>query len=160
MSLAEAAALVGSEARLLDDQDFTGWIALFTEDCRYRVPVDPSQDDPAAGLSHFHDDRQIMEARTHRLMNPRAFGGEPTPRTCHVVSGVRIDRDEGDTLHVSSSQIMLEYRARGRFEADTRAFGGRVRHVLRRTADGWRIAEKRVDLINAGGAFNAMLAPL
>lgn len=157
---AELAVFVAAEARLLDDQEFEAWVALYTPDCRYWVPVDVSQDDPAAGLSHVNDDRQIMAARTHRLMHPRAFGGEPSPRTCHVVSGVRIDTADGDVLTVSSSQIMLEYRSRGRFEDDLRLFGGRVRHTLRRTPEGWRIAEKRIDLVNAGAAFNAMLAPL
>ena len=47
---------------------------------------------------------------------------------------------------------MLEYRNRDRFEDDQRIFGGRVRHRLRRLPEGWRIVEKRIDLINAEGA--------
>ena len=161
MSLAEAAALVAEEARRLDDRDYAGWLALFTPDCRYWVPVSEAQVAPGDGVAHFNDDRQLMMARTHRLLNPRAFGAEPPPRTCHVVSGVRIDAATDDALTVSSSQLMLEYRDRGGFEADIRSFGGRVTHLLRRTGDdGWRIAVKRVDLINAGSAFNAMAAPL
>ena len=55
---------------------------------------------------------------------------------------------------------MLEYRNRDGFEGDQRSFGGRVTHRLRRTPDGLRIAEKRIDLINAEGPFAAMAAPL
>jgi 3-phenylpropionate/cinnamic acid dioxygenase small subunit len=73
---------------------------------------------------------------------------------------VRIEEDAGEDLLVSSSQIMLEYRNRGRFEEDQRTFGSRVRHRQRRTPEGLRIAEKRIDLINAEGPFNAMAAPL
>ena len=39
-------------------------------------------------------------------------------------------------------------------------FGGRVTHRIRQVEGAWRIAHKRIDLINAEGAFNAMLAPL
>lgn len=158
--MSEIADFIAQEARLLDDRDYTAWIALFTEDCRYWVPVSPAQVSPREGVSHFHDDRQLMMARTHRLANPRAFGAEPAPRTCHIVSGVRIDADDGAEVTVSSSQLMLEYRNRDGFEMDQRSFGGRVTHRLRRTPDGLRIAEKRIDLINAEAPMAAMAAPL
>ncbi len=152
---------VEDEARLLDDRDFDDWLALFDEDCRYWVPVSPEMKRPTDGVAHFHDDKQLLMARTHRLLNPRAFGAEPSPRTAHVVSGVRIERDDGRELVVSSSQVMLEYRWRDGFENDLRMFGGRVTHSLRDHGDGrFTIAEKRVDLINADAPFNAMLAPL
>lgn len=153
-------ALIEDEARLLDDQDFDAWLALFTPDCRYWVPVSLEQTTPGDGVAHFNDDKQLMAARTHRLLNPRAFGAEPSPRTAHVVSGVRIDAvDHDGTVHASSSQIILEYRRRDRFEEDSRVFGGRVRHVLRATGSGLRIALKRVDLVNAEGSMNALAAP-
>jgi len=156
----EVTDLIHREAGLLDDRAYDAWIALFTEDCRYWVPVSPDMTSPRDGPAHFHDDRQVMMVRTHRLLNPRAFGAEPTPRTVHIVSGVRIEDEDDSGMTVVSSQIMLEYRNRDRFEADQRIFGGRVRHRLRKTPDGLRIAEKRVDLINAEGPFNAMAAPL
>lgn len=156
---AELSALVEAEARLLDDGDFPAWLALFAEDCRYWVPVSREQTDPLAGVAHFHDDKQLMAARCHRLDNPRGFGAEPTPRTAHVVSGIRLDRAEGDEAVVSSSQIVVEYRRRDRFEDDNRVFGGRVTHRFRRAGAGWLIVEKRVDLVNAEGSMNALAAP-
>lgn len=153
-------AFVEDEARLLDDRDFDRWLALFDADCLYWVPVSPEQRRPADGVSHFHDDKQLLMARTHRLDHPRAFGAEPAPRTAHVVSGVRIDRDDGAELLVTSSQLMLEYRDRDGFEADLRTFGGRVTHRLREREGRFTIAEKRVDLINASASLAAMFAPL
>lgn len=157
---AEIAEMIENEARLLDDRDFEAWLALFDQDCRYWVPVSLEQRTPGDGVAHFNDDKQLMAARTHRLLNPRAFGAEPSPRTAHVVSGVRIEAvgDDG-TVVASSSQLVLEYRRRDRFEADSRVFGGRVTHRLRPTPDGWRIAEKRVDLVGAEGSMNAIAAP-
>ena len=72
--VAEVAAFVADEARLLDDLDFAAWLALYAEDARYWVPVSTEQRTPTDGPMHFHDDRQLMMARTHRLMTPRAFG--------------------------------------------------------------------------------------
>ena len=159
--LAMVRAFIEDEARLLDDRDFVKWLALFAEECRYWVPVSPDQRSPADGVSHFNDDKQLLMARTHRLLNPRAFAAEPTPRTAHVVSGVRIEGEDGDAITATSSQLMLEYRARDGFENDLRMFGGRVTHHLRTGGGaGFTILEKRVDLINADGSFNAMLAPL
>jgi 3-phenylpropionate/cinnamic acid dioxygenase small subunit len=157
--LDEVVALVHREARLLDERRYDEWVALFTDDCRYWVPVSPAQLSPREGPSHFHDDIQVMKARVHRLANPRAFGAEPAPRTIHTISGVAVD-DDDEMVVASSSQIMLEYRNRDGFDADQRMFGGRVTHHLRRTAEGLRIVLKRIDLINAEGPFNAMTAPL
>lgn len=157
---AEIAAFIEDEARLLDDQDFAAWLDLFDDDCRYWVPVSRDQQHPGDGVAHFNDEKQLMAARTHRLMNPRAFGAEPSPRTAHVVSGIRIDHaDANGSLVVSSSQLVLEYRRRDRFEDDSRVFGGRVTHRLRREGNSWRIVEKRVDLVNAEGSMNALAAP-
>jgi len=150
---------VEREARLLDQMRYEEWVGLFLPDARYWVPVSLDQPSPEAGPSHFHDDIQVLMVRTHRLANPRAFGAEPSPRTVHVVSGVTWEED-GDAIVATSSQIMLEYRNRGNFDDDTRLFGGQVTHRLVRREGALRIAHKRIDLINAEGPFNAMLAPL
>ena len=156
---AAVAAFVQHEARLLDDRDYEAWLALYEEDARYWAPVSPEQGPPGDGLAHFNDDKQLMMARTHRLVNPRAFGAEPAPRTVHVLSGTRIEGQVDGLLVASSAWIMLEYRARGGFERDKRSFGGRVTHRLRARADGWGIVQKRIDLIDADAAHTAILAP-
>lgn len=160
MSVADAVtALIHHEARLLDERRYDDWVALFAEDARYWVPVSPAMQSPREGPSHFHDDIQVMRVRTHRLANPRAFGAEPPPRTAHIISGITV-AEAGEMIIVGSSQIMLEYRNRDGFEADSRVFGGRVTHHLRREGDGFRIVMKRIDLVNAEGPFNAMAAPI
>jgi len=152
-------AFVEHEARLLDERRYDEWTALFAPEGRYWVPVSPDMTSPTDGPSHFHDDIQVLKARVHRLANPRAFGAEPPPRTAHIISGVTIE-DAGEHIVAGSSQIMLEYRNRDRFEEDQRLFGGRVTHRLRADGDRLLIVLKRIDLINAEGSFNAMLAPL
>jgi 3-phenylpropionate/cinnamic acid dioxygenase small subunit len=152
-------ALIHHEARLLDERRYDEWVALFAADARYWVPVSSDQASPRDGPSHFHDDIQVMQVRTHRLANPRAFGAEPPPRTAHIISGITVETG-GELLVAGSSQIMLEYRNRDGFEADSRIFGGRVTHHFRHEGDDLKIVMKRVDLVNAEGPFNAMAAPL
>ncbi len=151
--------LVHREARLLDARDYPAWIDLFTPDCHYWVPVSPDMTTALDGPSHFNDDRQLMQARTHRLLNPRAFGAEPPPRTAHIVSGVEIVSENPEDAVALSTQIMLEWRRRTGFEDDQRLFGGQVQHRFRRVSDEWRIAVKRIDLLNAESSMNAILAP-
>lgn len=150
------------EARLLDDQRFSDWVGLYAQDCVYWAPVDPSMKTPADGPSHFHDDIQIMTARVHRLENPRVFAPEPYPRTARIVGDPLIEAIDETTgeLTVASTLMLIEYRARDRFEDDQRMFGGRVTHTLRPDGDtGFRIARKRIDLINAAGPYNAIAVP-
>jgi 3-phenylpropionate/cinnamic acid dioxygenase small subunit len=157
--LERVAAFLHHEARLLDERRFAEWVALFADDARYWVPASADQQSPREGPSHFHDDIQVLKTRVHRLANPRAFGAEPAPRTAHIVSGITAE-DTGAIIVAGSSQIMLEYRSRDTFEADTRMFGGRVTHHLRPQHTGFVIVLKRIDLVNAEGSFNAMAAPL
>ena len=50
---------------------------------------------------------------------------------------------------------MVEYR-----DDTQRVFAGRQQHRLRRHGDSFRIVQKRVDLINCDGAFEAMAVPI
>lgn len=149
------------EARLIDDQDFDAWLALYVPECLYWAPVSREQISPLDGVAHIRDDFQLMQARAHRLQNPRRFAAEPPAVTEHIISGVCLEGtvDAQGTLAVSSSQMVLEYRDRDRFEQDQRVFGGRVLHHLITTDDGFKIRLKRIDLINAAGSFNALSVP-
>jgi hypothetical protein len=56
---------------------------------------------------------------------------------------------------IGSTVIMVEYR-----DDAQRMFAGRQRHRLRPNGDGFRIVQKRVDLINCDSAFDAMAVPI
>jgi benzoate/toluate 1,2-dioxygenase beta subunit len=61
----------------------------------------------------------------------------------------------GDEYIVSSTVIMVEYR-----DDNQRIFAGRQIHRLRRGPDGFRIVQKRVNLVNCEAAFEAMAVPI
>jgi benzoate/toluate 1,2-dioxygenase beta subunit len=141
------------EAILLDEKRWTEWLALYTEDCFYWVPSVMGQADPINTISLFAENRMMMEMRVIRVTHPHAFSQDFPTRTSHVVGGIMIEADGAAAatggiearadLAVRSSQHILEYR-----KEDQRMFGGTVRHWLRRDRDGFKIALKRIDLIN------------
>jgi len=141
------------EAMLLDDKNWAAWLALYTDDCFYWVPSTMGQRDPVNTISLFAENRMMMEMRIIRVTHARAWSQEFPTRTSHVVGNVMIDPDNGvetdggtnprADLVVRSSLHVLEFR-----KEDQRMFGGTVRHWLRRDGVDWKIALKRIDLIN------------
>ena len=105
------------EAALLDAHDFDGWLALLTDDVRYRMPVRVTtvrNDGRLSTIDHFDDDRYSLEKRVARLGTEHAWTEDPRSRIRHLVTNVRTF-DAGDELEVESS--LLLFRSRG----DTRA---------------------------------------
>jgi 3-phenylpropionate/cinnamic acid dioxygenase small subunit len=145
------------EARLLDTRRFRDWMALFAEDGTYWVPATADQQSPFNQVSLFYDDRDLMKTRVDRLEHPRIHIQTPPSRTTHLVGNVILDAADDATgeYAVSSAVTMVEYR-----EDNQRIFAGRQVHKLRRTADGLRIVQKRVNLVNCDSAFEAMAVPI
>jgi benzoate/toluate 1,2-dioxygenase beta subunit len=145
------------EAALLDARRFRDWMALFADDGTYWVPAVPDQNSPFDQASLFYDDRDLMKTRVDRLEHPRIHVQTPPSRTAHLVGNtivVEADEAKGEYL-VGSTVIMVEYR-----DEAQRVFAGRQHHRLRRDGAGFRIVQKRVDLINCDSAFEAMAVPI
>jgi benzoate/toluate 1,2-dioxygenase beta subunit len=162
----DGAALIGREAaeefliheaRLLDERRFREWMALFTEDGTYWVPAAPDQKSPYDQASLFFDDRDLMRTRIDRLEHPLIHVQTPPSRTVHLVSNVAVEPSGANTAEavVTSSVMMVEYRLDRQ-----RIFAGRQHHRLRYQDSTWRIAHKRVDLVNCDSAFEAMAVPI
>ena len=146
-----------AEARLLDERRFRDWMALFADDGTYWVPATPGQKSPFGQVSLFYDDRELMKTRVERLEHPRIHIQTPPSRTVHIVGNVAIeaaDEAAGEYV-VTSAVIIVEYR-----DDKQRIFAGRQTHRLRRNGDGFRIAQKRIDLANCDSAFDAMAVPI
>ena len=144
------------EARLLDERRFRDWMELFAEDGTYWVPAVPDQKSPFDQASLFYDDRDLMKTRVERLEHPRIHVQTPPSRTAHIVGNISVEpTDKANEYLVHSTFIMVEYR-----DEQQRVFAGRQRHRLRRDGAGFRIAQKRVDLINCDSAFEAMAVPI
>jgi 3-phenylpropionate/cinnamic acid dioxygenase small subunit len=144
------------EARLLDSQRYEEWLELFTEDATYWVPLEQGQKDPFETSSIIHDDRTLLGLRVKQLRHPRAHARVPLARTVHQVSNVVVLAEAKNEIHVGSTLTVIEFR-----NEKQRLFGALVEHLLRRIKDGnanggFRIAHKRVDLVNSEGELDGI----
>jgi benzoate/toluate 1,2-dioxygenase beta subunit len=139
------------EARLLDEQRLEAWLELFTDDATYWVPLEHDQADPVETSSIIHDDRTLLELRVKQARHPRAHARTPLARTVHQVGNVVIAEETKSELTVESNLILVEFRAEKQ-----RVWGALVEHRLRRDGDDFRIAHKRVDLVNSEGELDGI----
>jgi p-cumate 2,3-dioxygenase beta subunit len=97
--------LLFSEADLLDQWKLDDWLSLYTDDASYFVPpTDIPGDDADAATSLFYicDDRNRMRERVLRLNKKGAHSEWPRSKTRHLVSNVRVTREQ-DVIHARAS---------------------------------------------------------
>ena len=151
--LATVEQFVFREVRLLDERKFEAWAALFTQDGAYWAPTRHEAANPEEAVSLFYDDRVTMAARIKRLSHPATHIQDPISRTAHIVSNIELDPDraEDGSLMVYAAFAMAEYR-----QDEPRWYGGRYEYRLRQDKSVLLIAQKKVLLVNAEGAFTSM----
>jgi benzoate/toluate 1,2-dioxygenase subunit beta len=138
----------------LDGKRWQDFIDLFAADGVYWVPAAPEQTTGDGVPSIFYEDRNLMTVRLKRLAHPRAWSQKTAWGTNHVVSNVTIeseDKRSGEIVARSRFHLM-EFR-----NDTTRHFAGSYVHRLRRTKDGLRIVQQRVDMVNAQGPYEYVL---
>ena len=144
----ELADFVATEAALLDAGRHDEWLALFTNDGRYWVPLKGAeQSDPIGHNSLAYEDRLLLALRIERLKSPRAHSQQPRSRCQHVLQRATVvDSDGGDDGSVELRTPFLYVESR---EGDQILLTGSYRHKLVRIDDVWKIRLKRVDLLDA-----------
>jgi 3-phenylpropionate/cinnamic acid dioxygenase small subunit len=140
------------EAWLLDHGRLDEWLALFTDDATYWIPLQASQTQPLTTSSIVYDDRRLLEVRVRQFQHPRAHARVPAPRTVHQIGNVQVLEAGDRDVRAGSTLILVEYRRERQ-----RVWGAQVEHRLRRTADGLRIAAKRIDLVNSEAELDGIV---
>ena len=140
------------EAWLLDHGRLDEWLGLFTDDATYWIPLEANQGDPLTTSSLVYDDRRLLEIRVRQFQHPRAHARVPVPRTVHQVGNVQVVETEAHGVRVDSTLVLLEYR-----HERQRVWGALVEHRLRRTADGLRIAAKRIALVDSEAELDGIV---
>ena len=151
------------EARLLDDRQYHQWLELLADDLRYWMPMrsnryapdskaiaslDEAQQEPRDltgpdELAVMDETKDSLRRRVERLDSGLAWAEDPPSRTRHFISNIEAHpTDSPDEVKVFSNFIM--YRTRGEREEDF--YVGSREDILRRSADGWQIAYRRVVL--------------
>ncbi|MBS0427865.1 MAG: aromatic-ring-hydroxylating dioxygenase subunit beta [Proteobacteria bacterium] len=142
------------ESELLASGSFDAWLELFDEDGHYWVPLDgAAQPGALHHASLAYEDRLLLAMRIQRMKGPNAHSLQPGVRGMHVLQLPRVERLDHDAneFHVRTHFVYSE--TRGDREA---TLAGVWRHQLRNTPAGLRIRLKRVDLLNASAAHEAI----
>ena len=142
------------EARLLDEQRWEEWNALYLDDAEYWVPAAPDQPDPHNHVSLIYETGLLRAVRIKRYKHPNAFSLQPRPRSVHLINNIILDKFDTDSgeCSVNSRFVMLQYR---REKQDV--FAGSCNHRLRIEGNEYRIAGKRVDLLNCDAPLENIL---
>jgi 3-phenylpropionate/cinnamic acid dioxygenase small subunit len=143
------------EAELLDERKLREWLELLTDDVRYWKPIrhNPAErpDEIAQELSkpgdgyYFDDNKESLRLRVERVYSRTAWSEIPPSRTRHLVSNVRVKKDDGTEIEVHSN--FLVYRTR--MESDKDLFVGTRQDILRRVDGGFKIARRTIVLDQA-----------
>ncbi|MGH7988533.1 MAG: aromatic-ring-hydroxylating dioxygenase subunit beta [Candidatus Binataceae bacterium] len=144
VDLREVERFLYREARLMDENAYDDWLALWTEELTYWVPCEEDDLQPENHISFIYDDRARLRARIARLKSGNAHAQDPKSRLCRVVSNIEVGELSPDDLEIRSKFVLGEVR-RGKQDV----FMGRTIHKLRRHPDGLRMSFKKVMLVNS-----------
>ena len=130
------------EARLADEGDYDGWEALWTDDGVYWIPANGDDIDPTTQMSILYDNRSRIALRVRQLKHDKRHAQNPKSRLRRIVGNVEV-LDIGDDVVVGANFIVYESRERG-----TTVWGGRTEYRLRQVDGLWRMARKKVMLVD------------
>ena len=150
------------EARWLDERRFEAWLALFTDDVRYWMPVrmvryprrskaidvlDPArQDDEELAkdgeLAIFDESKETLSRRVARLDTGMAWAEDPPSRTRHLVGNLVVEpQDNGE---VKARTAFLVYKSH--LETEQNLYAGCREDLLRRVNGAWKVARRTIVL--------------
>ena len=138
------------EAALLDSHRYEEWLALFADDARYFMPIrrtrtqrEMEKEFTRPGEMAFFDDTKILLAgRIAKLKTGRSWAEDPSSRTRHLITNIRIVKDDGRTLEVESNFHLY----RTRLNSEETSWIGSRRDVLRRVNQSFQIADRKIFL--------------
>ena len=138
----EAEAFLFNEAALLDEWRLDEWLALFTDNARYVVPVtDAREGDVCETLSIINDDMARLRARVERLKSRHAHREFPWSRTRRLITNVRVSETSQEEIRVTAS--FLVYRIRS---GHVDPLIGRYDHILRHVEGQLKFAFRKATL--------------
>ena len=131
------------EARLMDENAYDDWFALWTDDALYWIPANADDIDPQRHVSIVYEDKARLEDRIERLKSGAAYAQDPKSRMRRVISNIEIEEGAQGEVIVYSNFNLTELR-----RSQQRTFAGRAIHKLRPEGSSFKIAYKKVLLVN------------
>jgi biphenyl 2,3-dioxygenase beta subunit len=138
------------EAALLDSHRYEEWLALFSDDAHYFMPIrrtrmlrelDKEFTRPGE-MAFFDDTKTLLAGRIKKLESGRSWAEDPPSRTRHLITNVRITKDDNRTLEVESNFHLY----RTRLNSEETSWIGSRRDVLRRVEGSFQIVDRKIFL--------------
>ncbi|MGH2938451.1 MAG: aromatic-ring-hydroxylating dioxygenase subunit beta [Solirubrobacterales bacterium] len=149
--LREVEQFVFMEARLADELRYDDWEALWTDDGVYWVPANGQDSDPTKQVSIIFDNRSRIATRIRQLHSGKRHAQTPASSLRRLITSVELlGEEEGDVL-VGANFLVAEARA-----GKTAFWAGRVEYRLRRNEGGFRMARKKVVLVDNDQPLHTM----
>lgn len=149
--MARAIAFIWKEAELLDCKDYATWQTLWSDDGYYVVPIDQETTDFAATLNYAYDNAHMRKIRIERLTSGHAMSAVDAAATVRTVSRFVPVHLSDELVEINSAQVLVGYKRQ-----QHTMFVANVTHRLRFTAQGPKIEQKVIRLINSMDSLNAL----
>jgi len=138
------------EAQYLDDKAWDAWANLYEPDAVYWVPswLDEYDlvTDPDTQVSYiYHTSRAQLQERIGRIQSRKSITALPLPRTLHMIANIVVSEHDELTVEARSSWTTHVFDPRTRRQ---HLHFGTYEHRLVRTAEGYRIARKKIVIMN------------
>ena len=162
---AEVARFLHHEAELLDARRLEEWLELFVPDGRLWVPsrsptAGGGEPDPARDVSIIYEQVPRLRLRVARLLSGKEYAQDPPSATIRQVTNVVVEAPEPSTAEASPEPDPETVVARSVCVLHERwgsrpllVLPARARHRLAVGDDGFRIVEKRLDLLEPDRYF-------
>lgn len=145
------------EAALLDARRFGEWLAMLAEDLEYFMPMTfnvrygehatREHTRREEGMSWFNEGKWTLAKRVEQIETGVHWAEEPLSRVCRLVSNVlltqRAANAQGQEEVVVTSRFLIY---QNRCEHEQYFFVGDRSDVVRRTADGWKLAKREIHI--------------
>ena len=143
------------EARLLDTERYDDWLAMLADDIHYWMPAIESRRRANNGgathlpgrMAFFDDYMEHLQRRVARFKQPTAWAEDPPTRHVHVIGNVEAYPADtagppGGVPEYLVHSTFVNYRSR--IETDNDLLIGRRTDLIRRTAQGLRLARRKI----------------
>lgn len=142
--------LLLEEADAIDQRRWDDWLALYEEDATYYAPAWEDDDDlttdPHNEISLIYcGSRDRLADRVWRIKSGLSSSLLRMPRTCHIVSNIRVAEPGREMIKATANFHTDTFRHE---EKRAHAFFGRYLYDLRRRGDRLTIQNKKIIVYN------------
>ncbi|HJQ15823.1 MAG TPA: aromatic-ring-hydroxylating dioxygenase subunit beta [Allosphingosinicella sp.] len=142
--------LVSREARYLDRRLWDEWLDLYVDDAVFWVPAWKDEEnltaDPDREVSMmYYDGRIRLSERIWRARSGQSLASTPLHRTMHSISNIALEQSDVATASLSSNWSTHIFDPKDKSQ---HVLFGFYEHGLVHTETGWKIARKKIVILN------------